>query len=138
MKKHLLAIAFLLICITGTRANTSCLDINELKQVNDTTIDCFIKKMPEYKGGELAINEFIDKNLVYPKESHAEGKVYVRIVISEKGRVRESEIFRSLDPYCDKEALRVVKMLSNWTPAVMNGVNVPCYYIIIVRFKKGE
>lgn len=137
MRKYLLAIAFLYICITGTRANTSCLKLNDLKQVNDTTIDCFIEKMPEYKGGESALNEFIYKNLVYPKESHAEGKVYVRIVVSEKGRVREAEVLHSLNPYCDKEALRVVKMLSNWTPAVMNGVNVPCYYIIIVRFKKG-
>ncbi|WP_321437314.1 energy transducer TonB [uncultured Bacteroides sp.] len=137
MRKYLLAIAFLSICITGARANISSLKLNEVKQVNDTTIDCFIEKMPEYKGGESAINEFIDKNLVYPKESHAEGKVYVRIVVSEKGRVREAEVFRSLDPYCDKEAIRVVKMLSNWTPAVMNGVNVPCYYIVVVRFKKG-
>jgi len=134
MKKYLLTIALLSICITGIRANTSCLGINELKQVNDTTIDCFIEKMPEYKGGESAINKFIYKNLVYPKESHAEGKVYVRIVVSEKGIVKEAEVLRSLDPYCDKEALRVVRLLSDWTPAVMNGVNVPCYYIVIVRF----
>jgi TonB family protein len=137
MREYFLVAALLSICITGTRANNSCLGSNELKQVNDTTIDCFIEKMPEYPGGESAINEFIYKNLVYPKESHAEGKVYVRIVVSEKGRVREAEVLHSLDPYCDKEALRVVKMLSIWTPAVMNGVNVPCYYIVIVRFKKG-
>ncbi len=56
--------------------------------------------MPEYPGGESALNEFIYKNLVYPKESHAEGKVYVRIVVSEKGRAREAKIFRSLAPYC--------------------------------------
>lgn len=136
MRKYLLAIIFLSVCITDTRANVFCSLLNELKQMNDTTIDCFIEKMPEYPGGETAINEFIDKNLIYPKESHAEGKVYIRIVVSEKGRVREAKIFRSLDPYCDKEALRVVKMLSNWTPAVMNGVNVPCYYIVVARFKK--
>jgi protein TonB len=124
------------VCITGTRANTSSLQLNELKQINDTIWDPIIEKMPEYPGEESALNEFIYKNLVYPKESHAEGKVYVRFVVSEKGIVKEAEVLRSLDPYCNKEALRVVKMLSNWTPAVMNEVNVPCYYIVAVRFKK--
>ena len=96
----------------------------------------FIEKMPEYPGGESVLNEFIYKNLIYPKESRVEGKVYVRFVVSEKGIVKEAKIFRFLDPYCDKEALRVVRLLSNWTPAVMNEVNVPCYYIVVIKFKK--
>jgi periplasmic protein TonB len=136
MKKHLLTIALISSCITGIRANTSSFQLNELTQVNDTIEDPIIEKMPEYKGGVSAINEFIYKNLVYPKESHAEGQVYVRFVVSEKGIVKDAEVLHSLDPYCDKEALRVVRLLSNWTPAVMNGVNVPCYYIVWVRFKK--
>ena len=136
MRKYLLAIAFLSMCITGTRANVFSPLLNEFTQVNDTIWDPIIEKMPEYPGGESAINEFIYKNLVYPKESHAEGKVYVRFVVSEKGIVKEAEVLHSLDPYCDKEALRVVRLLSNWTPAVMNGVNVPCYYIVVARFKK--
>ena len=94
-------------CIIGTRANTSTLQLNELKQVNDTICDPIIEKMPEYPGGESALNEFIYKKLVYPKESHAEGKVCIRFIVSEKRKVNEGRAFRSLDPYCDKEALRI-------------------------------
>lgn len=88
--------------------------------------------MPEYAGGESALNEFIYKKLVYPKESHTEGNVFVCFVVSDKGIVKKVIVFRSFDPYCDKEALRIVSK----TPAVMNEVNVPFYYIVVIRFKK--
>ena len=42
---------------------------------------------------------------------------------------------RSLDPYCDKEALRVIRTLPKWIPGKQNGVNVPVYYVVPITFK---
>jgi len=61
----------------------------------------FIKK-PFYEGGLKALREFIGKNKKYPKaalEQKIEGTVYLRYVLS------------SLGHGCDKEAIRVVKLL---------------------------
>ena len=42
---------------------------------------------------------------------------------------------RSLDPTCDKEAIRVVKSMPKWIPGKQNGNNVPVYFTLPVVFK---
>jgi len=59
----------------------------------------------------------------------------VRFIVSETGVVTNVEILKSLDIYCDKEAMRIVKSLPNWTPGKQNGVNVAVYYVIPINFQ---
>ncbi len=96
-----------------------------------------VQEMPQYPGGEAALLQYIHNNLKYPvsDNSRVEGKVYIRVAISENGDVENPTIMRSLDPYCDKEAIRVIKSMPKWIPGKQNGVNVPVYYIIPITFK---
>jgi protein TonB len=64
-----------------------------------------------------------------------QGKVYIRITISEDGSVKDPTIMRSLDTYCDKEAIRVMNSLPKWNPGKQNGKSVPVYYVIPIEFK---
>lgn len=60
---------------------------------------------------------FIAKNLHYPtiaQEKGIQGKVFVRFVVSATGDVKDVKVMRSLDPYCDKEAIRVIQSLPKW------------------------
>jgi len=73
----------------------------------------FIKK-PFYEGGLKAMREFIGKHKKYPKEAldnKIEGTVYLRYTINYKGKVIDAKILSSLGYGCDKEAIRVVKLL---------------------------
>ena len=73
----------------------------------------FIKK-PYYEGGLNAMREFIGKHKKYPKEAlekKIEGTVYLRYTINYKGKVIDAKILSSLGHGCDKEAIRVVKLL---------------------------
>jgi len=45
------------------------------------------------------------------------------------------KVLRSLDPYCDKEAVRVIQSLPKWIPGRQNGRNVPVYYTVPITFK---
>jgi TonB family protein len=97
-----------------------------------------VQEMPKFPGGESALLEHIFKNLKYPAQSQKsgmQGKVYIRITISEDGSVKDPTIMRSLDTYCDKEAIRVMNSLPKWNPGKQNGKSVPVYYVIPIEFK---
>jgi len=69
-----------------------------------------VEQMPQFPGGDRELLSFIAKNLRYPtiaQENGIQGKVFVRFVVSATGDVKDVKVMRSLDPYCDKEAIRV-------------------------------
>jgi protein TonB len=80
--------------------------------------DSFIKQ-PYYKGGDKALNIFINENLKYPESSKAnkiEGDVHIRFEINYKGDVVDAKIIGGLDEACNEEAIRVVKLLKYIVP----------------------
>jgi len=116
------------------RSITTCGGIDSQ---NSEIIFTVVEQMPQFPGGEVAMNEFIKKNLKYPelsKKDKTSGRVYVRFVVSKEGQLCDAQIIRSLDAYCDKEALRVIRSMPVWIPGKQNGVNVPVYYIVPLSF----
>lgn len=101
------------------------------------------EQMPQFPGGDEALMNFIRENLKYPMkaaENGIEGRVYIRFVIDRVGSVTDVTVIRSLDSYCDKEAVRVVKMMPNWTPGKQNGKTIPVYFTlpIVYKLQKGN
>ena len=97
-----------------------------------------IEVMPEFPGGEKAFMKFVVENLKYPVKSsanHVQGQVIVRFVVNSAGKIERGEIVRSLNPECDKEALRVINLLPTWTPGKQNGVNVSVWITFPINFK---
>lgn len=147
MKKQLLACALFVLFIAsvaGAGSMNSLLKVTvQAKdsidpQQEDDFIECPVDPMPQYPGGESALMDFMYDNLEYPKESNADGKVYVCFLVTADGTVKDAEIKRSLDIYCDKEVLRVVGKMPRWIPAKLNGVNISSYYIIPITFKNNR
>ena len=71
-------------------------------------------KMPLYPGGNKAFQEFIAKNLQYPKEAAEagiEGSVIVGYDITDNGEVQNVHIIKGLGFGCDEEAIRVIGLL---------------------------
>lgn len=97
-----------------------------------------VEQMPQYPGGPQELLQYIAKNLRYPtisQENGIQGRVILRFVVSADGSVQDIQVLRSLDPYCDKEAVRVVSTLPKWIPGRQNGRNVPVYYTLPIQFK---
>ena len=103
------------------------------------TVDwVLIQDKPMFKGGMEALMVFLAKNIKYPeisKNNESEGVVYIEFVIGVDGAVRDAMIRRGIDPYIDKEALRVVNIIPNWTPGKQRGKAVNVSYILPIRFK---
>lgn len=97
-----------------------------------------VEQMPQFPGGDKELMKFIHDNLEYPKvaaEVGIEGRVTIRFVIARDGNITDVTVIRGLDPSCDKEAVRIVKMMPRWIPGRQNGRNVPVYYTLPIVYK---
>ncbi|MDR0505800.1 MAG: energy transducer TonB [Dysgonamonadaceae bacterium] len=93
---------------------------------------------PQFPGGERELMKYLSENIHYPTiaaEQGIQGRVVLRFVVTPDGTVGNVEVLRSLDPSCDKEAVRVVKNMPKWSPGKQNGNSVYVYYNLPVSFK---
>lgn len=98
----------------------------------------FVEQPPQFPGGEKELMKWLNTNIKYPLialERGIEGRVILRFIVSADGSVSGVEVQRSLDPSCDREAVRVVKNMPKWNPGKQNGQAVPVYYTVPVLFK---
>ena len=78
-----------------------------------------------FVGGDKAYTKFLSDNLTYPNSplrNGIEGTVYVRFILDKDGSIMKDcvKVIKSVHPSLDAEAIRVVKMSPNWTPALQN------------------
>lgn len=97
-----------------------------------------VEQMPQFPGGEAAMQEFLAKNIKYPAiaaENGIEGVVVVRFVVSKTGDIQDVEVLAPVDRALDDEAKRVIKSMPKWIPGKQNGNNVAVYFTAPIRFK---
>ncbi|GBU07418.1 cell envelope biogenesis protein TonB [Bacteroidales bacterium] len=97
-----------------------------------------VEQMPTFPGGEREMLKFLSDNMKYPviaQEQGISGSVILRFVVGTDGSVKDVTIQRSLDPSCDKEAVRVVRSMPKWVPGKQNGRPVLVYFTLPVRFR---
>lgn len=106
----------------------------------DKTIYTRVEKKAEFPGGKAALAAFLQKNLQYPKaalETGTQGNVIVKFTVNADGSIQDVEVTRSIDPALDKEAIRVVKMMPKWTPAMNQNKKVRSKFSQPIVFKIG-
>jgi protein TonB len=95
------------------------------------------EEAPEFPGGAEALVKFILDNIEYPdipKKENVQGKVGIEFIINEKGEVTNAKVVRSVDPYLDAEALRVINSMPLWTPGKMGGRPVKVKMGLPIKF----
>ncbi|NLZ19991.1 MAG: energy transducer TonB [Bacteroidales bacterium] len=108
-----------------------------LSPVEGTVYDT-VSEQPSLKDGtDFAV--WIAKNLKYPaqaKEDYIQGRVTVRFVVTDKGKVRQVKVLRGVEESLDKEAVRVVSASSGkWKPGTLDGKPVNTRLLIPVVFR---
>ncbi|MBG8555860.1 energy transducer TonB [Hymenobacter guriensis] len=99
------------------------------------------EEMPAFKGGDKALLLFMREKVQYPAEAlqqNVSGKVYVRFVVDEQGRIRDAEVVKGLGHGLDQEALRLVRIMPWWTPGRIQGQPVRVLYTLPVAFRTVE
>ena len=86
-----------------------------------------VEDLPKYPGGAVELMKWLTKNLRYPpvaQQQKVQGKVVAVFYVEKDGSITGVNVVRSLSPECDREALRVLKMMPNWTPGIQH--DEPC------------
>ncbi len=94
--------------------------------------------MPEYPGGEKALQKFLEENLVYPtaaRKMELSGEVVVEFTVERGGAISGVNVIKGLSTELDQEALRVVRSMSRWKPGTKNGVPVRVKMTLPINFK---
>ncbi len=97
-----------------------------------------VENMPEFPGGLQELMKWLQKNIKYPsisQENGVQGRVIVQFVVNRDGSIVDPAVIRSVDPYLDKEALRVVKAMPKWKPGEQRGKPVRVKYTLPVMFR---
>lgn len=119
-------------------------DIADLKQVvtqapvEEEKVFDMVEQMPTFPRGQAELLSFIGKNLKYPtiaQENGTQGRVICQFIVGKDGTVRDVQVVKSLDPYCDKEAIRVIRSMPRWIPGKQNGKPVTVKYTVPITFR---
>lgn len=108
------------------------------EEPEEQTIFQVVEVMPEFPGGMAECLKFLGKNIKYPtiaQENGVQGRVIVQFVVNRDGTIVDPVVVRSVDPYLDKEALRVIKTMPKWKPGMQRGKAVRVKYTVPVTFK---
>lgn len=95
--------------------------------------------MPQFPGGDAALMRFIAINIRYPQtaqDNNIQGKVVVQFVVTKTGQVGPVNVVRGVDPALDAEAVRVCKLLPDFSPGRNSaGEPVNVWYTLPINFR---
>ena len=100
----------------------------EVVDMSDEPVDIrVVEDLPQFPGGAAEFMKWLTKNLKYPsiaQQQKVKGKVVAQFIVNKDGSVSDLELTEKLDPTCDQEVLRVLRMMPNWQAGMMNAK--PC------------
>ena len=104
----------------------------------DSIVFEVVEEMPEFPGGMQAMMQFIADNVKYPsiaQKNGVQGRVITQFTVCKDGSITDAKVLRSVDPYLDKEALRVINAMPKWKPGKQGGQAVAVHFTVPVVFR---
>lgn len=95
------------------------------------------EQMPQYPGGDEAMNKFIYNNIKHPKGAQSgplEGLTHVQFEIDTLGRVTKVAVATPSNPDLDSAAVTVCRKMPKWIPGKNEGKKVRVMCVIPVQF----
>lgn len=108
------------------------------KHEEENKIFDVVEQAPSFPGGQGALMRWLHDNIKYPivaAENGVQGRVVVQFVVGKNGSISNVKVVKSIDPSLDREAIRVVSSMPNWTPGKQNGTSVNVRYTLPVTFR---
>ena len=92
----------------------------------------------EFPGGTEKLMKYLASNVRYPESAQKEnqsGRSVVGYTVQKDGKISNIKVLKSSWPELDKEAIRVVANMPDWTPAKRNGVPTESELALPVNFR---
>ena len=144
--------------IFASSCKQDAIETEDLKQQDETTMDdvveiqmetvetpkdvfAIVEDMPEFPGGNMALMEYLRKNVNYPddcKKEHVQGRVMITFIVEKNGAITDTKVVMGAHPSLDAEALRVISGMPAWKPGTQGGVPVRVQYTVPLNFRIDE
>lgn len=107
---------------------------------NEEIIVQFTDVDPIFPGGLSALSTFLSNNINYPDRAlkkGIQGKCIVGFVVDKEGNITDVKVLQKVKKCkeCDAEAMRVIKLMPQWTPGFVAGKPVKSRFQIPINFK---
>ena len=89
-----------------------------------------VTTVPQFVGGQPALDTFLKANFVQPKKSKVEGEVLVAFVVEIDGSLTEIGVLSDAGFGTADEAIRVMSISPSWIPGTLNGRNVRVQHLL--------
>ncbi|MBQ8225716.1 MAG: energy transducer TonB [Bacteroides sp.] len=113
--------------------------VPEEEETLEDEIFVIVEEAPEFQeGGMAGLMKYLSTHIKYPphaQENNIQGKVTVQFVVNKDGSIVDVAVMRGVDPYLDREALRVISSMPKWKPGRQRGQAVRCKFTVPVIFK---
>ena len=86
----------------------------------------------------MSLMQYLGKSIKIPDyctRDRNQGRVIVQFVVNKDGSIVDVKVVRGVDPYLDKEAIRVISTMPKWKPGEQRGKPVRCKFTVPVMFK---
>lgn len=97
-----------------------------------------VEQQAEFDGGLKEMYKFVSKYLKYPsvpRRMGIEGSVFISFIVDKDGTISQVEVVKGIHADCDREAVRVIKMMPNWKPGKQNGKAVKSRFVLPIKFR---
>lgn len=104
-------------------------------QQTDEKVYDKVEKMPEFPGGYNELMKFL--RIPLPSdivlECGIQGRVIIQFIVEKDGTVTHPKVVRSVDPYLDRDALKLLGRMPRWIPGEQGGHKVRVKMAVPVR-----
>ncbi len=112
----------------------------EAVDMYDAPVDVrVVEDLPQFPGGAVAFMKWLTRNLKYPanaQDKKVQGRVMAQFIVNKDGSISDLQLIEKLDPWCDREALRVLRMMPKWEPGIMDAKPCRTMVAIPIYFKR--
>jgi periplasmic protein TonB len=117
--------------------NEGGLKVNNEDEIERDSIYVSPTIPPSFTGGIEAMRTYFAQNLKIPevlKGQEIKGRVFVRFIVRKDGRLDKVHLVKGPNDECNAEAIRVIKSMPVWTPAMDRGDAVSSYHVLPISF----
>ena len=111
---------------------------SDVGEIQPTLMGDVVEQMPSFPGGSQALLNYLSEHINYPEgyeEICIQGRVVITFVVEKDGSLSDITVVKSLEKAFDEEALRAVKSMPKWIPAMQNGELVRAKYTVPITFR---
>ena len=96
-----------------------------------------VEQQAEFPGGMEGLAKYLQKNLKYPalaQRKNIQATIFTSFVILKSGEITDIKIVKGAGFGLDQEAIRVIKAMPKWIPAMQSGNKVNSQFTMPISF----